>query len=47
MNEPPYVVVDMDALEQGRITQIGGIIGDIWHGVIERSLNFSTTLIPS
>ena len=47
VNEPPYVVVDMDALEQGRITRIGGIIGDIWHGVIEKSLNFSTTLLPS
>ena len=37
----------MDALEQGRVTRIGGIIGDIWHEVIEKSLNFSTTLIPS
>ena len=36
----------MDGLEQGRVTKIGGIIGDIWHGVIEKSLNFSTTLIP-
>ena len=39
-------MVDMDGLEQGRVTKIGGIIGDIWHGVIEKSLNFSTTLIP-
>ena len=45
--EPPYVVVDMEALEEGRVARMGGILGDIWHGVLERSLNFSTVIRPS
>ena len=47
VNEPPYVVVDMEALQEGRVGRIRGIVGDIWHEVMERSLNFSTQLVPS
>ena len=44
VNEPPYVVVDMDALDSGKVDRIDGIMGEIWHDVLERSLNFSTEL---
>ena len=47
VNEPPYVVVDMEALQEGRVGRIQGIVGDIWHEVMERSLNFTTQLVPS
>jgi hypothetical protein len=30
--------------EDGTIDHIHGIVGDLWHGLLERSLNFSTKL---
>ena len=39
--EPPYTAVEM---ENDLVNHIGGIIGDIWHGVLEPSLNFTTAL---
>ena len=30
-----------------KVHKIDGIIGDIWHGVLEKSLNFTTEIRPS
>ena len=38
MAEPPYAVFE----EKER--KIIGIIGDLWHGILEKSLNFTTKI---
>jgi hypothetical protein len=38
----PFVYVNMSALQNGNVNQIEGIVGDIWHKVLEKELNFST-----
>ena len=30
-----------------KIGRIEGIIGDIWHGVLEKKMNFTTVIHPS
>ena len=45
--EPPYVVFDPDQTKSGGVEHIEGIIGDLWHGILEKSLNFSTKIVPS
>ena len=47
MFEPPYVVFDPDQTKSGGVENIEGIIGDLWHGILEKSLNFSTKIEPS
>ena len=47
MHEPPYVVADMEKLLGREQTQIGGIWGEIWHGTLEKTMNFSTLIKPS
>ena len=47
MDESPYVVVDMEAMDLGKVSKISGIMGDIWHQGIEKIMNFSTSVIPS
>lgn len=42
--EPPYVNFDP---RLGSVQKIQGIIGDLWHGILEKSLNFTTTIVPS
>ena len=42
--EPPYVIFDT---EQPRLGKIKGVIGDLWHGILEKSLNFTTKIVPS
>ena len=44
MFEPPYVIFDT---EQPRLGKIKGVIGDLWHGILEKSLNFTTKIVPS
>ena len=47
MHEPPYLVSDMEKLEVGEETRVGGIWGEIWHGTLEKTMNFSTIIRPS
>ena len=47
VNEPPYAVANMEKFLTGEDTQIGGIWGEIWHGTLEKELNFSTSILPS
>ena len=42
--EPPYVSFDP---RRGSLEKIEGIIGDLWHGILEKSLNFTTRIVPS
>ena len=42
--EPPYVSFDPRMRD---VEKIEGIIGDLWHGILEKSLNFTTKIIPS
>ena len=42
--EPPYVNFDP---RLRTVEKIEGIIGDLWHGILEKSLNFTTKIIPS
>ena len=39
--EPPYSSVEMKGK---RVSHIGGIVGEIWHGILEPGLNFTTNL---
>jgi hypothetical protein len=39
---PPFVDIKATTLSNGTVTRIQGIIGDIWHGVLEKELNFTT-----
>ena len=39
--EPPYASVEM---KDNLVHHIGGIMGEIWHGVLEPNLNFTTAL---
>ena len=41
LSELPYASVEMNGK---LVTHIGGIIGDIWHGILEPALNFTTIL---
>ena len=34
-------------LDFKKVLKIDGIIGDIWHGVLEKRLNFTTVISPS
>ena len=47
MNEPPYAVVNAAQLLTEEETQIGGIWGEIWHGTLEKTMNFTTSIEPS
>ena len=31
--------------QQGKQTKVGGFIGEIWHKVLEKTMNFSTRII--
>ena len=42
--EPPYVSFDP---AMRTVQKIEGIVGDLWHGILEKSLNFTTTIVPS
>ena len=42
LDQPPYAEYEVN--EDGTIDQIHGIVGDIWHGILEPSLNFSTKI---
>ena len=46
LHEPPYAIANMDNLETGKDTQIGGIWGEIWHQTLEKTMNFSTLFLP-
>ena len=45
MVEPPYIYGDNDDLLSGKQTVLGGIWGDVWHG-LEKTMNFSTRIVP-
>ena len=47
MPEPPYVLAHLDNFESGKDTQIGGIWGEIWHNSLEKTMNFTTKILPS
>ena len=47
MAEPPYVIVNMSNLESGLEKQIGGILGEIWHDNLEKTMNFTTLIRPT
>ena len=47
MAEPPYVIVNMSNLELGLEKQIGGILGEIWHDNLEKTMNFTTLIRPT
>ena len=47
VNEPPYAVANMENLMSGKDTHIGGIWGEIWHGTLEKTLNFTSMILPS
>ena len=42
MDEAPYV--DFKLNDDKTVDHVDGIVGDIWHGLFERSLNFSTKI---
>ena len=42
LGHPPYTLCEVTA--NGRIDHIEGIVGDLWHGILEKSLNFTTKL---
>ena len=42
--EPPYVTFDP---KLKTVQKIEGIVGDLWHGILEKSLNFTTKIVPS
>ena len=44
MPEAPYVTVSYD---DEKFIRLGGLWGDIWHGMLEKMLNFSTEIIIS
>ena len=45
MVEPPYIYGDNEDLLSGKQTVLGGIWGDVWHG-LEKTMNFSTKIVP-
>ena len=45
MDNPPYL--DYVVNDNGTIDYIEGIVGDLWHGIMEQALNFSTKITVS
>jgi hypothetical protein len=39
---PPFAKIQTTTLPNKTVTRIQGILGDIWHGVLEKELNFTT-----
>ena len=42
MDQPPHAEYDVN--EDGTVDRIQGIVGDLWHGILEQSMNFSTRI---
>ena len=42
MNQPPYCLFEVN--NERPVEKIQGFIGDLWHGILEQSLNFSTQI---
>ena len=47
MPDEPYIIVNINNLELGIEKQIGGILGEIWHDNLEKTMNFTTLIRPS
>ena len=47
MPYPPFVIANISGLELGIEKQVGGIIGEIWHENLEKTMNFTTQVKPS
>ena len=43
LSHSPYV--NYEAADDGRVNEIVGIVGDLWHGILERDRNFSTKIL--
>ena len=45
LDHPPYSEYDVN--DKGTIDYIEGIVGDLWHGILEQALNFTTKITVS
>ena len=44
MPEPPYVMFSIENFIKGKEKTVGGIFGEIWHGGLEKTMNFITNI---
>ena len=47
MPNPPFVIANISDLELEIEKQVGGILGEIWHDNLEKTMNFTTLVKPS
>ena len=47
IDDDPYSVANWENGDESDKIKINGICGDVWHGVLEKALNFTTNVKPS